>query len=193
MFSSATFFLAVALTGSATADMQLGIQAFKDEDYVQAAMEFTIDARQGNSQAQVNLGLLYENGLGVERDATEAFKWYETAARSDNVLAQINLAALYFEGIGIDQNDAKAAHWYHRAAMRGNATAQYNLAIMFEGGQGVELDLVQAWAWLELAARQDADVLEWERTALTEKLTADEVQAAQALLKHYQIRYEHVD
>ena len=31
------------------------------------------------AQAQFNLGLLYENGLGVQKDAVQAFRWYSAA------------------------------------------------------------------------------------------------------------------
>jgi len=180
-------------SGFSSADLQRGIDALNDEDYVRAAMEFTIDAKKGNSQAQVNLGLLYENGLGVEHSPDAAFSWYEAAAQKGSVLGQINLAALYYEGAGTDQSYKSAAHWYLQAAKRGNSTAQYNLSVMFENRQGLELDLVQAWAWRELAARNDTSISGIERKTLLEKLTRNEVLTARSLLDHYLIRYTNVD
>ena len=177
------------LSTSAHADFAQGVQAFQQQDYARAVLEFSIDAHAGHAESQVNLGLLYENGLGVERDPTQAFHWYQQAATQDNVAAQNNLAALYFEGTGTEQSYEQAAHWYQQAAIAGDSNAQYNLAVMYQEGLGVEFDLVQAWAWLELAAAHGAFVGERERSALTQQLTAGEMEQARALLAHYELRY----
>jgi uncharacterized protein len=38
-----------------------------------------IEAEQGNAERQVNLGLMYNYGKGVARNAKEAVKWYRSA------------------------------------------------------------------------------------------------------------------
>ena len=50
------------------------------------------------SRAQNNLGLMYENGLGVPKDYDEAVKWYRLAAAQGDALAQNNLGWMYDNG-----------------------------------------------------------------------------------------------
>jgi TPR repeat protein len=51
-------------------------------------------ADQGNSQAQVNLGRLYERGMGVAKDNAQAIRWYGLAAGQGNTDAENNLRRL---------------------------------------------------------------------------------------------------
>jgi hypothetical protein len=39
-------------------------------------------AEQGLAGSQMTLGMLYEQGIGVEKNETEAKKWYEMAQRN---------------------------------------------------------------------------------------------------------------
>lgn len=50
------------------------------KDYSVAAMWLRKSAEQGNSDAQNDLGLLYEEGNGVPQDLAEAYFWYSLAA-----------------------------------------------------------------------------------------------------------------
>jgi hypothetical protein len=47
---------------------------------VAAAHWYRLAAAEGNTRAQINLGFLYEKGLGVERDPVEALRWYRRAS-----------------------------------------------------------------------------------------------------------------
>jgi hypothetical protein len=51
-------------------------------------------ADQGLSQAQFNLGMLYEQGEGVTADYQEAARWYELAAAQGDRNAADRLAGL---------------------------------------------------------------------------------------------------
>ncbi|MBI4723822.1 MAG: SEL1-like repeat protein, partial [Rhodomicrobium sp.] len=52
------------------------------EDYKEAALWFGRAASSGLTDSQYNLALLYERGLGLERDPAKAYLWYEKAAQS---------------------------------------------------------------------------------------------------------------
>ncbi|MDC5928278.1 tetratricopeptide repeat protein, partial [Proteus mirabilis] len=65
-------------------------------------------AKQGDSEAQVNLGVMYALGQGVEKDYAKAKIWYEKSASQGNSLAQHNLGVLYNYGLGVPQDYAKA-------------------------------------------------------------------------------------
>lgn len=53
-------------------------------------------AVKGDSGAQLNLGVMYEIGDGVDKDIHQAILWYEKAWNKDNIIsASLNLADLY--------------------------------------------------------------------------------------------------
>ena len=58
-------------------------------------------ADQDHLVAQLNLGLLYDNGQGVRQDHVEAAAGYCKAAEQGNADAQFNLGGLYNDGQGV--------------------------------------------------------------------------------------------
>ncbi|MEZ9417619.1 tetratricopeptide repeat protein, partial [Vibrio sp. 10N.286.49.E1] len=62
--------------------------------------------------AQYNLGLSYERGVGVIQDYKEAVSWYRKAAEQGHALAQNNLGVMYEEGRGVSQDYKEAVSWY---------------------------------------------------------------------------------
>ena len=59
-------------------DPQLrGSAAYRANDYAAAAQDFD---RRDNANAQYNLGILYEGGHGVAKNAGRAREWYRRAA-----------------------------------------------------------------------------------------------------------------
>lgn len=81
----------------------------------------------GNSVAQYNLGLMYDNGRGVSEKDQEAANWYRMAAEQGNVRAQRNLGAKHAVGDKVPQDGLKALKWFRLAGKRGDAMAHYNL------------------------------------------------------------------
>src|SRR5208337_1204151 len=70
-------------------------------------------AEAGDVKAQAELGLTYEYGLaGVQRDLSEALKWYRRAAEQGDGSAAHSLAGMYFEGRGVEKNYSEAARLY---------------------------------------------------------------------------------
>ncbi len=61
-------------------------------------------AQQGNSNAQYNLAVLYENGRGTAVDFAQANKWYRKASMQGDPLAIGNLGMLYVRGQGVKAN-----------------------------------------------------------------------------------------
>jgi len=111
-------------------------------------------AEQGDTFAQFNLGLMYDNGEGVPQDYAEALKWFRLAAERGNVTAQYNVGVMYDNGRGVPEDDAEAVKWYRLAAEQGYAKAQGRLGSMYKQGQGVPEDYVEAYAWYNLGAAQ---------------------------------------
>ncbi len=85
---------------------------------------FRTSAEQGNAEAQYKLAMLYDRGIGVENDNSEALKWYRQAAEQGYAKAQYNLGMMYFFGKGVPQDKVTGYQWVALAADRGEKAAK---------------------------------------------------------------------
>lgn len=144
--------LTLAQPSLAQSDVDPGSAAFMHGDYATAMQEWWKKAKAGDAEAINNIGVLYNKGLGVDRDPTKAAEWYQRAAEFGYPNAQFNLANLYYSGEGVEKNAKQAAYWYQQAAERGHLGAQYYLGLMYEDGEGVPQDQMMALKWIVKAA-----------------------------------------
>ena len=100
-----------------------GYQSYLKGDYTAAYDEWLPLAELGDAEAQFNLGVLYDEGAGVERNLTTAADWYRKAAEQGFIDAQTNLGIMYYHGLGVDHDLEAAAHWFRLAADQGDAEA----------------------------------------------------------------------
>ncbi|MCH5351272.1 MAG: sel1 repeat family protein, partial [Clostridiales bacterium] len=70
---------------------QQATAAYESGNYEEAVRLFTEIAEGGDPYAQMNLGICYEQGHGVEQDYAEAAKWYRKAAEQGDADSQFNL------------------------------------------------------------------------------------------------------
>jgi uncharacterized protein len=75
-------------------------------------------AEQGNAEAQFNLGVMYDERLGVPQDYAEAVKWYRKSAEQGFVEAQTNLGIMYLTGQGVSKDYVLAHMWFDLATSR---------------------------------------------------------------------------
>jgi len=134
--------------------LEKGKAAEKRKDYSEAMEWLRKAADQGNTDAQVRIGVHYVRGLGVPKDYGEAMRWYRKAADQGNALAQYNIGELYENGLGVPKDYGEAMQWYRKAADQGNAVAQNNIGQLYERGQGVTQDYGEAMRWYHKAADQ---------------------------------------
>lgn len=80
---------------------------------------FLEKAKNGNADAQYQLGVLYLNGKGTLQDFSEASKWFITAAEQNHPLAQYELGLLYQIGQGVEMDNEKSYMWFNLAAAAG--------------------------------------------------------------------------
>ena len=117
-----------------------------------AATYFKRAAGLGNSEAILELGIMYEDGDGVRKDIRKAMQLYRTAAELGEANAQQNVALLLVkEG---EHNAVEAAHFYKLAAAQGLTEAEFNLAMCYEAGTGVDVDFEEAKRWYARAAEK---------------------------------------
>lgn len=89
--------------------------AYDRADYRSALNVWMPAAEAGDAEAQVNVGEIFERGLGDEPNYEAARIWYERAAAQGNTRAQFNLGTLYEQGLGVPQDRLTALNWYRRA------------------------------------------------------------------------------
>jgi TPR repeat protein len=76
------FSLCAQAQNSATvlSNFTLGLEAYKEGKFRRAFDAWMLVAYEGNAEAQFNLGVLYLEGNGVERNAERARTWFMKAA-----------------------------------------------------------------------------------------------------------------
>ena len=67
-------------------------------------------------EAQYNLGLMYQEGLGVKQNDKTALKWIRLAADGLD-LAQYKLGLMYADGRGVKQNHKTSVKWFRKARL----------------------------------------------------------------------------
>lgn len=93
-------------------ELSEGDEAYSAENYEKAAAWYRKDAELGVIVAQVNLAIMYLDGLGVAQDFQQAAKWFQKAAEQGNAEAQHNLGLLYQDGKGVARNLVEAHKWF---------------------------------------------------------------------------------
>jgi len=109
-------------------------------------------AEQGNTGAEVSLGLCLQRGLGAYSNQKEAVQWFRCAAESGDAAAQVSLAAALQSGRGVVKNEAEAADWFRKAAAQGQAEAEFSLGKCHQDGVGVAVDEKEAFECFRRAA-----------------------------------------
>lgn len=139
------FILIGSTTPSLSADVFVaGLKAIDRNHYASAYRSFKPLAENGISEAQNNLGFLYENGFGVKRNYTVAIKWYERAAEQGLPEAQHNMGMLNYQGYGLSQSFEVAKRWFNKSAKQGLRDSHYMLGLMFFKGEGTQESPVRA-------------------------------------------------
>lgn len=111
----------VASNTISTPTLQDGQDAFNVGNYDLAFSHWQTLATQGDTEAQVFVGLSYANGWGVDKDTRLASVWYQKAALKDNTSGQF-LLGLYLIS-GDDADLARGVMWLRRAAENGDESA----------------------------------------------------------------------
>jgi len=129
--------------------------ALSRKDYSEAFRITKAIADTGDRDAQFNLAWLYQRGLGVEHDDTQAVAWFRKAAEQGHLNAQFNLGQMYEHGAGVEKSDEQAFIWYRKAAEQNDAEAQNTVGYFYQSGLGTGRDNYAARIWYEKAATQN--------------------------------------
>lgn len=124
-----------------------------EPDYTLALKYYQIASDDNHAWATNNLGLLYQDGLGVPRNEDKAYEYFQTAARQNNPWAYINLADMDFGGYRVPGGAAKGIAWLEEGA-KNNCTLCLieEAAIYHSGSYGIHADSDKTVALLNKAA-----------------------------------------
>ncbi|WP_135079335.1 tetratricopeptide repeat protein [Terasakiella sp. SH-1] len=111
-------------------------------------------ARQGDAEAQYQLGIYYQN---ARADYLTAQKWFRVAAsKGRHAGAQYKLAQLYMNGQGVENDLPAAMSWFRKSAAQGDVRAQYFLGIAYRDGWERKDNYIEAYKWFLLSNRKAA-------------------------------------
>ncbi|WP_084399687.1 tetratricopeptide repeat protein [Pseudotamlana agarivorans] len=167
----------------AVAHFEAGLEAANANNMPLAYKEFLEAANEGHVFAQYNIGLMYEQGLGIDKNAEQAVNWYKKSAEQGNSAAQFNLGVCYENGIGTAVDFSKANEWYRKASEQGDGLAVGNLGMLYIRGQGVKVNKIAGIALLLMSSSMDTSPQNQARKNIssTQGLTPEMVSEAQAL------------
>lgn len=136
-------------------DYILGSQLFVKGEYFSAmehfkqAVENTTDGK-----AENYIGYMYNMGLGVPQNYSQAKDWYEKADIKGNSDARCSLGVMYYSGNGVEQSYEEAKRLYELAVANGHDMAQNNLGLLYEYGFGTTKNIKEAIRLYKLSAAQ---------------------------------------
>lgn len=140
-------------------------------------------AEAGNSEAQYDVGNMYEKGNGVAKNTEKAFEWYLKAAKQNHDKAAFEVGFAYLRGVGVSKNYDKALKWLNTSAEFNNVRAYYFLGSMYEKGKGVPEDLDKALRWYTRASKGGYAVAEERVIEVRAAIKKEDAQARAARIE----------
>ncbi len=110
-------------------------------------------AKQGNIEAQMQLGRFYYHGYGVKQNFSKAMNWFFRAASQDHADAQFQLGWMRLYGYGTESNSLGAVRWFYQAATQGHTSAQHQLISLYWRQPKLQSNAGDIWKWLRAAAK----------------------------------------
>jgi hypothetical protein len=133
------------------------------------------NAKQGDSQAQYDLGWTYWQ----HAEYPQAFPWLKAAAQQGHGEAQYLLGMAYLNGRGTLQNYRSALEQFTKAAQQGHQEAEYRLGMLYRDGLAAPPNKESAYLWLNIAAAHGHEEAQQYRDKLAAAMTTAEITRAQ--------------
>lgn len=127
-------------------------------------------AETGDVDAQVLLGICYEDGKGIAKDESKALYWYELAADGGDAYGMAYAGIMYVIGKGCEKNVSKGFRLIQKSANQGNRVGEVYLGDCYYHGVEGEPDVLKAWEWYKKASEQGSK----EAKKRIEEILADE-------------------
>lgn len=101
----------------------LGMLSYDKQDFSKARKYFERACGLNNGGGCKNLGVLYHNGEGVEKDLIKAAYFYSKACELKESFGCGALGGLYYSGDGVEKNLTKADQYFSKACKLGDQEA----------------------------------------------------------------------
>lgn len=130
-------------------------KAIDGKDWDKSFTLCTEGVEAGDSISMNGLGLLFQNGFGIDKDDKRALELFKSSAALGYGNAFVNLGRAYRDGaLGVQQDFSTAITWFKKGTDQGNVYAQYALGDMHYFGQGFPQNYQEAAHWYRLASSQ---------------------------------------
>jgi len=124
--------------------MNVLIETLKSKAEFDTRITSLIDNIKGEIEAQYQLGFLYSEGRGIEKDDEKAVFYLQEASRREHLEATHLLACLYYENRGVPKeteipqyNQFRAVFLWNQCIEKGHADAERKLGDAYTSGIGV--------------------------------------------------------
>ena len=107
-------------------------------NYNKAHTYFKKSAKEDFAPAQYNLGIMYLNSQGVEKDIQKTISYFMLASDQGYVNAQVQLGNLYFNGEEMPKDMDKALSFYKDACKNGSQDACKMVAHITKTKEGID-------------------------------------------------------
>jgi TPR repeat protein len=124
---------------------ELALEYETEESFKVARYWSEKSAEQGYAPAQVRMGTIFHEGLGVDRDPEKAVWWFLKAAKQGHAGAQAMLGVASHLGIGIEVNRFNAMRMLMLSAAQGNPMAKAYLPTVNAELTSDERVLLEQW------------------------------------------------
>jgi len=123
-----------------------------DNDNIDKAIElYKLSAREGNDEANFQLGKIYYLKKYKKKDLELASQYFKKASDYEHTKAKYNLAVIYSQKQFKKHSFKHAYNLFYDLAIHDYPQAQYKVGIHLLYGFGVEKDYPMAKTWLERA------------------------------------------
>jgi TPR repeat protein len=126
-----------------------------DNNYEIALLYLKKAAGEDDSKAQVQLGIMYLHGVGLERNDYKAMEWIESSIKKYmNGYYSFNFGLIFYNGIKVEKNYDIALKFLQKSADDNYELAQALLGLMYLDGHGVSKNEDKAKSWIENSMRK---------------------------------------
>lgn len=97
-----------------------GMKAFDNSNYNLAINLFIKSCNKNNNKSAChNVGHIYDNGLGVQKNYLEAMKYYKKGCTLGYSHSCYNVGIMYREGQGVYKNEEQSRHYFELSCKKG--------------------------------------------------------------------------
>jgi len=125
-----------------------------ERDLEMATNFFERGATLGSSDCQNRLGIMYQKGLGRQKDFNQAYSLFMLSSLQNDPLGHYLLGAMYMNGVGIEKDVLRAFELFTKSADQGLAEAHLELGAIYGKGEVTPKDRQKSIRHYEIAAKQ---------------------------------------